>query len=200
MKLNGIKYSENTLVKNILRVYDATNEHQRYDWYSEAHNFAIELSKSSGYSVAQCCGVIAAFSPLKRWNENKKIARAFLDHGIVDGLHTRVFIGKAKSIIHYMESDGCELTYISQVLRGEKIKAFFHNILKPACTENVTIDRHAICIAIGRKYGEIKINNSQYRQIKAAYIKAANKLQISPIKLQSATWLIWRANGQTQLL
>lgn len=201
MKFNGRKYSHKQLVKNIVSVYDVTSKHDRYCWYSEANEYAIKLSKLSGLSIAQCCGILAAFSPLKSWSENKRIANAFLTHGIVDGLHTRLFTGKAETIAHYNKNDGDEIQFILDTLKGVKIQSFFLNILNPNCPNNVTIDRHAFSIALGRKLkdSETKLSKSQYELIKLAYIEAANILNISPVLLQSSTWLIWRRKGQLQL-
>ena len=202
MRISKTKYSFKKMVGNILDVYNNTEQHHRYDWYGEANSYAIELANASGLSIAQCCGIIAAFSPLKNWNENKRIAKVFITIGKTEGLHTALFVGKATDIrgfnpaVHGNESD-----YILQVLRGAKISSFFLNILNPNCAKNVTIDRHAICIALGKKLSDdqLQITKPQYELIKQAYLKAADIAGISPVLLQSSTWLLWRTNGQLKM-
>lgn len=201
LKFNNSTYSTRKLVSNILRVYSSTQQHHRYDWYKEANLYAHNLAKISGLSVVQCCGILAAFSPLKTWRENKRIAAAFIVHKDTAGLHTNLFRGKAVDITAYRTAHGNEVDYILQVLKGPKIKSFFLNIVNPSCAANVTIDRHAICIAVGRKLqdSKLKVSKHQYEHIKYAYIQAAKSIGISPVLLQSSTWLLWRENGQLKL-
>jgi len=58
----------------------------------------------------------------------------------------------------------------------------------------VTIDRHAIAIALGRtaKDNELQLTPKQYDWFQDCYRYLADRLGIRPSLLQSITWEIWR--------
>lgn len=175
------------VVNNILRTYQKRTSADVFDWYNEAHDYAQYLSRRTGKSVAQCCGVIAALSPLKTWEQNKIIAYSMLTSN--RGQHTKVFIIKASQI---MKSNSIE--EICDILNGRKITAFFLNILRPQDSSVLTIDRHAIAISLGRdaRDNEQRLTESQYNFFVECYTIAAAKADIKPILMQSITWEAWR--------
>lgn len=174
-------------VNNILKVYHR-NESPVH-WYEEAHLFARELyfthrSRHDKETLtAKICGVIAALSPRKSWEHNKKVALQFLETGKCG--HTKLFVEKATSI---MGSDG-NIETICDILNGNKITSFFLNIYNPSLSNIVTIDRHAIDIAVGRVLGEDKrgMTAKQYQFFVNCYVVAGNKLGQLPNYVQSTT-------------
>lgn len=187
-----------TKVKNnILHFYNMAESIHKIDWYKEALNFAIEeTTKKHGYINNELlnisCGIIAALSPVKQWDQNKK---EFINclHGNKVG-HMKQFIMKAENI---KASKGTKAEILN-ILKGKKISSFFLNIRFPESIENVTIDRHAVSISL--KYwineSEYKMTEKQYNFFKDCYIWTAQSLNISPMLLQSITWLIFRENKQ----
>jgi len=195
-------------VNNILRVYDRSNESAKSNWYREANSFANELlwdiyifplkvSKNHSPLAAwadkkntlnKICGVIAALSPLKPWDENKRIAESFLKTG--NAYHTKVMTQKAQDI---MDSDG-EIETICDILNGRKISSFFLNIVDPQNIHAVTIDRHAQDIALGKVLTDDKrsMTVGQYEFFANCYQIAAKKRGIQPSLMQSTTWVTWR--------
>ena len=83
---------------------------------------------------------------------------------------------------------------VDRILNGKKQKAFFHNLYLPIQSQRVTIDRHAISIALGRpaKDNELQITHNQYDWFADCYRRLADKLGIRPSLLQSITWEHWR--------
>ena len=83
---------------------------------------------------------------------------------------------------------------IVEILNGQKIVNFFHNIRYPKTSRNVTIDRHALSIAVGKKLTDekMKLTKAQFEFFEHCYRWTADNLGISPLLLQSATWVKWR--------
>lgn len=185
-KFKGQKLTTKKAVKNILEIYnqatDATN------WYIDANKYAKDLSILTGYPVIKICGVIAALSPLKSWDENKIIAKSFLTGG--KAKHTKVMVNKAKDIL----AGSGEIEEICNILNGNKITSFFINLYLPAKKDNVTIDRHALAVILGRniKDNEAQITKKQYEFFEDCYKIAAAKVNVNPNYMQSAVWEKWR--------
>lgn len=173
---------------NILRTYSLSKKEDRYDWYKEARDFSLYLSAMNGLPLEVTTGVIAALSPVKSWEENKKLAEQFLKTGNCG--HLGAMKAKARMIV---ELEQPTRENIVKILRGRKISAFFLNILGDK--QVVTIDRHALSIALGRRCKDSDyqgLTDKQYNFFVWSYQLAAQKLNISPARVQSSTWVIWR--------
>jgi len=200
-KFKGKTLYTKTVVRRIMEVYDkATN---RKDWYKEANDFAFTLSykiwdktpATRKKAHAKVCGVIAAFSPLKSWDENMVIANLFIKTGQIK--HTKTMGNKAKDILI---SDG-EVDTISEILNGNKITSFFLNILNPSDSQAVTIDRHAISIAIGYSITDnFQMTGKQYEFFSNCYRIASQKAGILPLQMQAITWTKWREMKKEKLI
>jgi hypothetical protein len=175
------------------------------NWYEEAHEFAKYLAREylmeiestmsidayeavANAALAKAAGIIASLSPLKTWTENKEIAELFLNHGRVK--HTGMFKKKAQLIY---DSDG-DVSTICEVLNGNKITSFFLNIYNPKEGSVVTIDRHALAIAVGEALptDQLKMTANQYEFFVNCYRIAAVKRGVLPLQMQSVTWVKWR--------
>jgi len=185
----GVTLTLTKTVNNILAVYNRSNESFANDWYKEANEYAWHLAVMNDVPHSVACGVLAALSPIKTWEQNKLIANVFLATGKCK--HTKLFEGKAKAIV----AIGDNPEQIADILHGRKITAFFLNILNPECSNVLTIDRHALSIALGYSVtdGQYRgITATQYAFMVSAYTLAAKKAKISPIMMQSTTWQAWR--------
>lgn len=174
-----------TKVKNnILRVFALANEDQKRNWYNEANEFAQTLETS----ITKACGVIAAMSPMKTWEQNLKLAEDMVRDRKAG--HMGAFVKKANDIL---DSDG-STDEILRILNGNKIKSFYLNILHPSDNEHVTIDRHAIRIALYKPMtdDEISFTDVQYKFFADCYKLAAKEVGITPSLMQSATWVVAR--------
>ena len=63
-------------VKNIIHFYRKAGKFYGVNWYEEAYQFAVNLSEQFKKPVIQTAGILSALSPLKSWQENKRIANA----------------------------------------------------------------------------------------------------------------------------
>lgn len=189
-------------VNKIVKMYNQSVDKEGLNWYNEANDFAEHTAmlflhesvedylKDSHFKtkINKVCGIIAALSPLKSWEENKRITITFLKEG--KSYHTKVMTAKAKAIL---ESNG-ELDTIASILGGSKITSFFLNIVNPETDNGVTIDRHAVSLAVGKELqgSALQMSLGQYNFFVNAYRIAANKLGVKPLQVQAVTWVEWR--------
>lgn len=170
---------------NIAHVYKratATEHYAGIVWYNNAHNLALELSPNDVWKGA---GVIAALSPLKRWDTNVNLARNAFSTGIVTGnmpLHNAI----AQRIL-----DG---EHPLDVMRGDKTRNFTMAIATGGNSDIATIDRHAHDIAMARVFTDDtrKIGKRVYRDMAAGYRECADYFGESVNAIQAITWIVWR--------
>ena len=198
IKIGDVTYSKTKIKNNIIKTYKQSNQSELNDWYQEAHDFGIEVSKMfDNVSKRQVLGIISALSPLKEWNKNKELAVDLILTGNCG--HMKRNVQKARDILAlngYCDkySDAMTLDFkIRQILNGEKTKAFYTNMAYPK-GKGVTIDRHAIAIAIGRNATdkEQAISKQVYTFIENCYIMTSETLGLAPLHLQSITWQTWK--------
>lgn len=177
-------------VNNILRVYSKTSIDQRNDWYSEANDFCLDLSERYHISNSIVIGILSALSPLKKWDQNKKITEDLIENK--DCRQMRIFVGKALAIL---ESDGTDKS-ILKILNGKKISAFYLNIKYPENNDTSTIDRHSLSIALGYKINDSEYNMTkiQYKFFVDCYKIASKKANTTLLLMQSSTWQYFREN------
>lgn len=184
IKISHKKYTEKKIVNNILDMYNkSTNDDKLKDWYLNTHNFAVDLSLLFNVHLSKVCGIIAALSPLKHWDQNKECAMSFFETG--NGLQFYNLQQKCRDILQASNEK-----QIANILNGQKITAFFWNIRQPYKDNIVTIDRHAISIALNCRTE--RLTPMQYKFIENCYIKASEKLNITASLLQSITWVTFR--------
>lgn len=175
-----------TVVKNnIIRVYNTSKDNT--DWYADALKYCQYLATKHKIPLDNVIGVVSALSPRKNWTLNKRIAEDL----IIDGTcgHMKVFVKKAQDILN---ADNEE--QILSILNGQKITSFYLNIRYPNKNTSVTVDRHAIAVAIGRTATDIELSltDKQYKFFEDCYRYTAEVLNIAPHLLQSITWEVWR--------
>jgi hypothetical protein len=83
-----------------------------------------------------------------------------------------------------------------QVLKGPKERSFADNISNPKRSQAVTVDRHAVRVALGdiatrdKSGPEVILSRvGVYEAIAQAYRDAAKDLGLLPLELQAITWL-----------
>lgn len=168
---------------NILNTYIAANDDEiaiGMAWYDDANRLALELSPNDVWRGA---GVIAAFSPRVKWEQNIVLARRAFKDGIASG-HTTAMCAIANRILNG--------EHPLDVMKGEKTRAFTAAIADPANSTIATIDRHAYNIATGENVSEPKIGKRLYRELAAAYSTAADYVGIGTAQIQAITWVKYR--------
>jgi hypothetical protein len=177
-----------SLVKHILAHYEASNAQEKQygkHWYEAAHTFALGLAHKYSLTLKQSAGIIAALSPQTSWARNMTMAEEMAQTGKTRGLG--VSIQKAQDIRNGKDPD--------DVVTANKTNSFYHNILDPKNDDHVTIDRHAVALAIGpsSRYDIGSLDNvGHYQAFVDAYKEAAQQMGMRPHEMQSTTWLHYR--------
>jgi len=189
---NGRTYGKRSVINSIKREFDLSENVS--DFYANANLWCRQLAEEAGTDAVTAIGIVAALSPLKSWENNKQLAQRVLLEKIYTG-HTKLQMGKAVQIL---SSSGP--SEIESILHGEKTTNFFRNILFYKSKTDVTIDRHAVNLALnGLVYTGLGV--SAYQFFKMCYVIAAEEVNVTPLSLQATVWTSWRArNGRKRRL
>ena len=191
IKIGNIEYSRTVLQNNIKKTYNVSLAGEHNNWYQEAQTWAYDVAKLFDIPLSKVLGVVSVLSPLKEWSNNKKLAIQFIASG--DCGHMKRNKQKARDIMALDDDSALEFN-ILKIINGQKTTAFFLNMMYPNRTDYVTIDRHAIAIAIGRNANEFEqaLTKNQYKFLRDCYILVAETLGLAPLHLQSITWQTWK--------
>ena len=187
-------------VRNILKVYRmATDDDVQagIEWYARALREANAISRRLGLPVPTVVGVMAALSPNNRWERNKvdafNLCSAYVKRLVMDDIKVSTYHkmkAKAWSILDDGLTDDDD---ILARLNGQKIRSFYSNIMG---LDEVTVDGHALNIARGYRVGltddDTNIGKRLYRDLQAAYVRAAARAGIKPHEMQAVTWTVWK--------
>jgi hypothetical protein len=178
--------SDEQLRANIIDSYVRSSDACREDgmaWYFKAHTLAVELAHVAGISVERMAAIIAVLSPRSAWGTNVKNATraAYGELSAMRGLGGS--IAKARALL-----DGAPF---EDVVKGEKVNAFWQNIYRPASSRAVTIDAWAAGVCAGRRLSNAEmagLTTVQRRRLVAAYLDVADRLGIQGHQLEAVTW------------
>lgn len=176
-------------VANVMKVYKNANAEDIRDgmeWYSDANAFAAILDPKN---VSRAAGIIAALSPMNGWENNKnKAAQLYRQNG--DGTGCGLLTNVAKAVSIYGGRNALD------VLKGDKVRAFYSTIVEPSGDVSPVIDRHAFDIAVGMRAGDkpkgILSRKGVYDAFADVYREAAVIAGIGAPQMQAVTWVTWR--------
>ena len=187
-------------VRNILKLYrQATQEDtiNGVEWYARAERMANAIAQDAGLPLPTVIGVMAALSPNNRWERNCRDAatmcQAWQNGDSMDSFKVSCYNtmkAKAWAILELGLTDDED---ILSHLNGQKIRSFYSNIRG---LDEVTIDGHALNIARGKREGltsdKTNMGKREYRELQAAYVRAAKRVGVKPHVLQAITWTTWK--------
>lgn len=154
-------------------------------WYHDAHDYCQGLVGK--YTLEQVVGVVAALSPQVEWDHNKSVACALLE-----GYEGEVYKGydvnmtKARSVLDIKDP----LT----ILGGQKVRAFYDNILRPRYSNLVTVDTHIAraffnSLDLSQKELDFTFRPHGNGVIQEAVRTLADRYEVRPLALQATIWL-----------
>lgn len=182
-------------VENVLGIYSnstATHLEEGMSWYRSAHEFAESLD----VNIERSAGIIAALSPMSKWENNKnKAAQFYNQNGIVCLNGKGNGIGLWKNVLKAQEIYAGAKPL--DVLSGNKVRAFYLSILNPSDNSvPPVVDRHAFDIAVGRRTDDktrgILSRKGMYDSFAEVYSEAAKTAGIGSAQMQAVTWVAWR--------
>jgi len=173
------------MISNILDVYKQASPldvAEGLRWYEAAKLECTNLARRNGISLRQAVGIVAALSPRVNWGRNVIAAQ-----NLVRGLPGEGFGANKSKAFKILEGADPD-----DILGGDKVTAFFSNILRPLTSTAVTIDRWAIRVTLGSQDWSTKVNTptaKQYLQLGSEYREAAALVGLRPLELQAITWV-----------
>lgn len=176
------------LTTRILRLYDGTDEATRNAgelWYQTARDDCETLAITHGLVIDQAVGIVAALSPNMRWEKNVTAADLLLR-----GWHNVTYPANVTKALRILDGEAPD-----DVLGGNKVRAFYANIMSGGYDSGVTVDGHAANIARGirQPIRNATVTHRQFAIITRAYQNAAAARGITPPAMQATTWVAWRA-------
>lgn len=176
-------------VQNIVSIFQQANFQELKEgltWYPTAKAECLKMSLETGKPLEVVVAVVAALSPLNKWETNLANAKSMLESDEPETVVVSTTNGnrdKAAAIIR---------TEDTSILSGVKVTAFFTNIMGG---DVVTVDFHAKNIANMTIRG-VKSTNAprghEYEVLATAYTAAAAMVGIKAHEMQAITWLTWR--------
>ena len=187
-------------VRNILKVYRrATQDDVSHgvEWYDRAKREAGTIAQRHSIPVRTVVGVMAALSPNNKWERNildaDTMCKAWVQGDGPDTFKVCCYNSMKAKACSILVDDMDDDTDILTRLNGQKLRSFYSNIIG---LDEVTIDGHALNIALGKRHGlkddKTNMGKKQYREMQAAYLRAAHRVKVKPHVLQAITWTTWR--------
>ncbi len=180
-------------IRHALYELDAAEMAEGLSWYSRARlSILRDVADPTGLSPEAAIGVTAALSPGCSWRQNLyDAAWLALDRSVALPLAAyKTNVRKALSII-----EGADPV---KVLGDRKVGAFYDNLLNPATSWKVTVDRHAIRVALGKDLPAEEVSKlidnrvNAYEEVCEAYRRVAEGVGLVPSQVQAATWVNYR--------
>ena len=181
------------LARNVKRWAAKLQEHHWQAgkaWYKHANQLCQVLSTETEVPLRNVCGVLAALSPQVSWDVNITSCESVVRLGEID-------LGYTGYKINVEKSYRCLTTEPLEVLGGLKVLAFYHNILDPLKSNDVTVDTH-----IGRVLFDkmsLEPNEVSYLFSKRGNLEAQEAIQreskkhrVRPHVLQASLWVCVR--------
>lgn len=179
-------------IKNILTIYNqATPEELQggLGWYQEAKDFAQDCSQKFGFPLEVVAAIISALSPATDWEINKADTLRVLENNTT---HRYATYGQNVRKAFEIRNNPDLWSELGTCFPSDKTFNFFHNICQPEANVHVTIDRHALSVALGQTREDKTVTRVEYRELSRHYKTAAKRLNVLPQQVQAVTWVVWR--------
>lgn len=193
------------MAKQIAKLYRQSSEAEQLEgasWYLQANQICKLISDKFHCPLSKTAGVVAALSPATNWQQNIADAHNLIlawHHGFnPDEVVCTTYGPNKVKAIRILNLESSNERDIEKILlhksRINKTTCFYLNILHPENDELVTVDRHAIRIALGDAPGvdNICMTEKRYRNIAESYRIASKEMDLSAIQLQAVVWCAYR--------
>lgn len=165
--------------------------------YRRYHRVLRTFAEHYGFGIVPTVEVFAAVSPNNDYHGNLRSLASVLDavnRGLgPDGNYT-VSTYKSCARRAYTYATG-EVSFLDTV-RGEKIRAFRHNLLYPRTSKQVTVDGHMYAAWLGdsdmtMKEAALAFGRStvRYQRVADAITRLARRYRMLPHQMQATLWI-----------
>jgi len=195
-----ISISPEITQNNIYSLYCFASSLEIYEgklWYQTANHKAQLICKDTGLALWTVSSVIAALSPRNHWEQNlidaHNLCLAYVSGINPNTVRVKTFNQNKRKAIQLLKAS--HESSVSALLKGNKVTAFYRNILEPTDDTYVTIDAHAFSVWFNERIPCSKvsnISNELYTRIANDYKAVAKQVGLIPNQLQAITWLTYR--------
>lgn len=185
--------SVRTITARIVSVFESATDEELIaglEWYGEALNHACIMSARYDVTVEQAAAVISHLSPMLEWSENLANAYSLLADGT-----THAVLGESVARARQAMVDPAPWETFGA--DAHKTYSFYRNIMGEH-SRYVTIDRHALRVAIGRLDADVMrmfARVGSYDALAHCYRLAANRVGVTPAQIQAVTWVVIRGRA-----
>ena len=190
-------FSEKYLIDLYHKAISNETKQEKIGWYQDARQYAQSLADDFNITLRQAVDVIAALSPLREWELNKKMAKIAVSawRSGVNPL-PKVHMYKKNSTKAYAILNNTKYKL------GIKTETFAANIMGDY--SRVTVDTVTVMTSfrLGMYPGTFTLTDSAYRFVECMFQKAAKVLGIFPAHLQAVLWefvRIFRAKNTSEI-
>lgn len=182
--------------ENIKAIYEEASKPaiaQGEVWYLDAHAFCERLANEYDLELPIVVAALAVLSPNCSWPINKACLESLLKTGEPFGNVYPANVQKAEYLLS--GSLSVEQALFFRKRYGNKVRAFYDNILNPHTSDKVTVDTHAIRGA----FDSASVTEKQlrwvfetvtgYQILTKAYQQLAQELKQVPNQVQATVWL-----------
>lgn len=154
---------------------------QGLEWYSSTKEWTEDIANQYNIHQKQVAGILAALSPMKEWEYNKKLTVEFLECQNCGHLTNQ--IAKCRMIYNGYMND----SYITTVLSGRKTISFYDNICYPNASNLLTVDFRMWNFF--KKDEWVHITNKRWDEMEKVFQDKSKSLNISIPQIQAILWL-----------
>ncbi len=190
-----------SLVDNVLAWCDAATADQEAEgrvWYAYAQDLAQRITanlRADGYRIEYrtVAAVIAVTSNNMPWDRQVRVTEPLI-RALLDGRDAKAL--KLGVMFGYIDKAAAIIDGDMSALSGPKVTVFYRNIIGDY--SQVTVDRHAVRVALNRYTDENETNRwvkpaSRSRMLmEAAYYQAAEITGDDPAVVQAIAWTVYR--------
>jgi hypothetical protein len=172
------------------------NWHAGKTWYTQAHTFCVLQSEIYHVPVKTVISILAVLSPQSQWPTNK---RATVDILKYQKTIKHVYPENVKKALRCLNGELFEVV-TSHNRYGNKVRAFYDNILHLDNSQLVTVDTHIIKAAFNsqslneRQVRWVFESQIGYNTISEACKRVAKHYNMPPNQFQAALWLTVKAS------
>ena len=194
------------MVSNIKTTYYAAKQYPSLfeaglNWYDTARSEASKIAKRNGFTLETTIGVISALSPRNPWERNlintEMVLQAVNSGRLPEDIKVCTFhANKLKAF--EIASGKAPL----DALTSNKTRCFYLNILNPKRPDIVTVDGHAIHIALGYMAPLDKapgLSDKVYELFSQTYLRSTSEINadslerdVIPSQVQAVSWGYYR--------
>lgn len=184
-------------IANIEKVLAQADAVDRFEGALAYQRYNETLRKIAAHYGTGFCQTVAAFSALSPNNDYWGNLRSLVT--LIIGIQKKRHIENIRSST-YNECKERAHAYLTgekdflMCTKGPKTRAFYHNILQPACKKHVTIDGHMYGIYVNERMimRDVAYLKIPYKSIEDDFKTVARRNKMIPNQLQATLWFTWK--------